>query len=316
MSNNPRKQKDSLYSFEKIDSSEESSSNWKRFPNLKAPGRIEKLSHMRELMEIKKFLFSGFLLQVQYLISRNFIVGHAIALGKDDMFMMKEGEDEPERGSYSFTGQYVGKNYHLNGMFSLGGVSQSMFQFKKGGFGILLNGQAVGENFAFELDSFYQFHDSLIEARLQTKEMGLAFTQAITPNLAFGSEYMIGQGYVYNKFIFRYKDREARTKKTISITKGTNKNELRLYYSKKATKNLEFLSAYRLTKKKNYTSNWYFGYLSKSQRAMVKSLMDGTGNISTLVEMPFSSVSSLSICGNINYRLNSYDFGFGISLMV
>jgi len=265
-------------------------------------------------MLVNKFLFTGFLLGVNYVLDRNFTIGHNLSLGKDDP--MLTGSDEPDRAGYQLSAQYAGKNYLMNGTFSFTGLTQASFHYKKGGFGMMINGQALGENFAYDVDFTYNLQDSLIEARSHTKETGFAFTQAITKQLDFGTEYMIGQGYVYNKMIFRYKDKKAKSKKTFTVTRGSNKNELRLYYSKKVTKNLEFLSAYRITQKKTINSNWYFGYMSKSQRAMIKSLMDGTGNISTLVEMPFSSVSSAVICANINYRLNTYDFGFGVNLMV
>jgi len=302
--------------FENIELNDEGLFEWKKFPKLKHPGRIDNMSHMRELMLVNKYLFTGFALGVNYVLDRNFSVSHTIALGKDDPMMAVTNQEEPDRASYTLVGQYVGKNYLMNGTFSMTGINQSVFQYKKGGFGIVVQGQALGENFAFDMDCYYGLHDSLLEGKLQSKEAGLAFTQAITKNLAFGAEYMIGNGYVYNKLIFRHKDKKARTKKTVSFTRGSNKNEVRLYYSKKVTKNLEFLSAYRITKKKNFNSNWFFGYMSKSNRVMIKSLMDGTGNISTLVEMPFTQVSTASICANINYRLNSYDFGFGINVMV
>jgi len=270
---------------------------------------------MKELMMVNKYMFTGLTIALNYLIEKNFTVSHNISLGKDDMMAMGN-EEEPEKAGYQVHAQYSGKDYVMNGVFSLSGLAQSVFHYKKGGFFLAVSAQAVNDVFGFDIDASYTLNDSLLETRIQSKEMGVAFTQAVTRNIDVGVEYMVGNGYVYNKLILRQKDKEAKTKKTLTLTKGSNKNEMRLYYSKKVTKAVEFLSAYRMTRKKSYNSNWYFGYMNKSQTMMLKSLVDGTGTISTLLELPFSQYSSATVCANLNYRLNTYDFGFGVNIAI
>jgi len=288
------------------------------FPKMKSPGRIDKMHHMKELMELHKYLFTGFQMNISYVLDRRFIVGHALALGKDSdpMQSISDNEDS-DRATYAMNAQYNHKNYQLHGSVATNGMASSAFIFKKGGLFLLFSGQAVEDKFALDVDLSYEFVDSLIEARYHMKDVGLAFTQAITPRLSFGAEYMIGfEGYVFNRFIFRHKDKEARTRKTVSLLKGTQKNEVRLYYSKKITKYMEILSSIRISKKKSFNSNWYFGYVINSQRGMIKSLIDGSGTVSTLMDFPFSQNANVNVCGTINYRLNSYDFGFGISAQI
>jgi hypothetical protein len=302
---------------------ENKDSKLKPFPKLKSPGKIEKLSHMKELFDINKYLFTGFQLTFHNIIDRHFTVGHTLHLGKEDQQgIPSKDDDDVERGSYALHSQFSTKHMMLHGICGTSGVSQAVFAYNRGGFGTMWHMQVVEDNLGFDVNLSYSLQESCVEAKIQSREVALAYTQAFTPQLSFGAEYSIGlPKSISNKFLLQHKDKIAKTKKTITMTVGTEKFETRLYYSKKFTKNLEFLSAYRLTQKKkegssNINSNWYFGYSTKSNRAVIKSLIEGTGSVASLVEIPFSSVSTLVLSGKINYKLNTYDFGFGVNVMM
>jgi len=275
-------------------------------------------------MDVNKHLFTGFQLNYQNIVARSFMVGHTLHLGKEEQMMMSLGADDEEadKASYTIHSTYTRKNLLMQGMIGTNGISQTILSYSRGGFGMFLHGQVLDKNLGYDINFCYSLHESCIEAKLQSRGVGLAYTQALTPQLSFGAEYSIGlPNKISNKILFQHKDKETHTKKTISLSYGTEKSEAKVYYSKKFTKNLEFLSAYKLTQKKkdgstNFNSNWYFGYSTKSNRAVIKALIDGNGSVFSLTEIPFSNMATMVLSGKINYKLNSYDFGFGVNMMM
>eukprot|EP01129_Flabellula_baltica_P004235 TRINITY_DN1459_c0_g1_i2.p2 TRINITY_DN1459_c0_g1~~TRINITY_DN1459_c0_g1_i2.p2 ORF type:complete len:300 (+),score=53.21 TRINITY_DN1459_c0_g1_i2:50-949(+) len=281
-----------------------------RVQKIKAPGRIEKFAHLKDITEMKRHFYSGFQVNVINSLSKkgNFYLNSSLHLGKEDMM-----SEDDERASFSLGSTYVTKNVVLTGSMSTSGISQAIFHYNTPSWGANIHAQiADHEKWVVEASLVKNFSDFSTELKLGSREVGLAFTQGITPDLKFGSEFI----WVFPdklRLVELLQYQKEGTKLTGVFNWGTDRRKFNVYYSKKM-KNLEFLTSYTLTQKRdNVSTVGLVGYNSRTMSTNAKGMIDTTGTVGSIVEVAVGPLFSISISTHVNYVHDIYETGFGIT---
>jgi len=281
-----------------------------------SPTVDDMLKNSKEILEVSRYLFSGFQFTVHNLIARKFFDSHNFHFGKIDPSVQQDDEHvDLNLAWYSFGALYKDDKNSITGRTTTNGTVNGTWSYKGDKFRWNLKGKMSKLSYG-ELDLAYNFYGSWLEAKFSNTSVGLGFTSPITPNTSFGAELLISpvSEIISKRYILQHKNKEKGEIYTGLLTNVTDKTELELFYSKKIKNSLRFLSALQLHRsKEEWTSNFYLGYSCKSKYIQIRALIDGQMAVSSVIEIPFSVFMGIVLSGKINYPKNDYDFGFGVT---
>eukprot|EP01130_Rhizamoeba_saxonica_P011218 TRINITY_DN4649_c0_g2_i1.p1 TRINITY_DN4649_c0_g2~~TRINITY_DN4649_c0_g2_i1.p1 ORF type:complete len:334 (+),score=74.84 TRINITY_DN4649_c0_g2_i1:116-1117(+) len=302
--------------------SDEFSWNW-NWPKLSTPGNIEDLAEdtTREVLEINRFMQSGFHFTLQNVFSPDFITFHMIHVGKEDP---SQGDDEFERASYTFGGVCNFGNISTNGRISDSGLSMCSVEYSSKFVDASFQGQFLdADRSAFEIALGGSFDNSKLQAKIG-QVTGVNFCTPLTKNFDAATElYLMMQGDLYTKYCLKYKNHrtvedaqgehtyKGNTMATVILGPTT---EVDLNYTKEIMKNFKLVTGLSLThEENNWDSTWKIGYNYKGDQQSgmgnMRVLLDPSGVSAMLSEVAVSETAMLSVSSKLNYSCNIYDFG-------
>jgi len=277
------------------------------------------LKSSKDILEMSRYLFSGFQCTLHSLMARKFFNSHTFHFGKLDPSIHQDEEHvDLNLAWYSFGAFYKDDKQTMSGKVSAKGTNAS-YNYKDNRLRVNFKG-TVSVLPYFEADVACKLHDFWIEAKFSNTAFGLGFTTPVTQAVSFGSELLISpvSKVISKRYLIQHKNKDIGETSSLLFTGVGEKKELELLYSKKLKANIRFLSAlqFHLSQDKQWSSNWYFGYSCKSKILQLRSLIDGNGSVSSIIEFPLAVFMHILLSGKINYKKNDYDFGFGVSMNI
>jgi hypothetical protein len=286
-------------------------SDKKKLKGPSAPGRIEKLLHLKDLTDMARHFFTGCQVNIINAMNTkgNFYISNSFHFGKEETM-----NEDDEKANYSLGGTFVNKGLIMTGSMSTSGITQSILHYNGVGGGINIHAQVADhEKWVIESSILKNFKDFSFEIKLGSRELGIAFTQYLTPKLRYGSEILY---LPPNKFrlvnILELGDNTDQ-KVTGVLNYGTDRTKFNLYYSRKMD-NMNFLTSINTTVKNGaLTSKAMMGYRVRHQMLHCKGMIDTTGSVGSIIEVAAGAMLSISISTHFNYFHDVYETGFGFT---
>lgn len=284
-----------------------------------------------QILNTDRFCYRGLKLSFVNILQRdyNFRVTHSFELGKKQG-QLQNGKKDGQKSAYSLAVLVVGKEWMTQIQRVQNQSTGFHTEYKNGNFEAAFVGQIQrGVGSQLNINAGYKFKDMCFEAKINSQLVAeLSMTQPITEKLAAGAliSFSPANDKAQLKLTGKYTEEDIKSETLVSVTTGGGSDELHLSYMQEIWNNLNFIAAVdtSLAKKsplggeKEWGSVVKGGYSYNMRQFGIQTqgLFDSSGNVACVATSSIAQDVNLTLSGNMNYKRNTYDFGFGIQLPV
>jgi len=209
------------------------------FPYYKPSGTSldDMLKNVKEVVEIQRYLFSGFQFTYHNLLDKKFYNTHTFHFGKIDPAIDLDDENNADVNVawYGFGGIYKDDKQSLVGRITTQGNTTASYCYNGDLVKFNFKGQYAKKIYA-EGDIALNLSGSWVELKASNTYIGFGFTTPLTKSISFGSEMLISpvSYLISQRYILQYKGKVGKSKYSGVFSNLGSKTDIDLYYEKKS----------------------------------------------------------------------------------